>query len=187
MMTQLDTLFSRFTEQLNQCGDQNQVANLKAEYLGKKGPLSDVLKGMKDAAEEERRTIGAKANALKDQMQELLQQKLDQLELSSINQKLEQSRIDTSLRQSLCTDNYFHGGIHPTNQVQQEIEDIFISMGFEVLDGPHIEDEFHNFEALNIPKDHPARDMQDTFWFHHPQSDVVNKKLLRTHTSCIQV
>ncbi len=187
MMTQLDDLFTSFTKKLGECGDQNQVANLKAEYLGKKGPLSDVLKGMKDANEEERRTIGAKANALKDQMQVLLQQKLDHLELDLINKKLEQTKIDITLRQSLKADNFVHGGIHPTNLVQQEIEDIFLSMGFEVLDGPHIEDEFHNFEALNIPKDHPARDMQDTFWFHHPQSDVANKKLLRTHTSCIQV
>lgn len=187
MIKQLDELFAGFILKLEQCADQNQVANLKADYLGKKGPLSDVLKGMKDAGEEERRTIGAKANALKDQMQQMLQEKLDQLELELINKKLEQNRIDISLRQSLMADNQLHGGIHPTNLVQQEIEDIFISMGFEVLDGPHIEDEFHNFEALNIPGDHPARDMQDTFWFHHPHSDVPNKKLLRTHTSCIQV
>ena len=76
--------------------------------------------------------------------------------------------------------------------IQQEIEDIFLSMGFDILDGPHIEDEFHNFEALNIPGDHPARDMQDTFWFHDPHkpedTDKNGKKhLLRTHTSTIQV
>lgn len=187
MMMQLDQLFNDFTAKLDACADQAQIANLKADYLGKKGPLSEVLKGMKNAGEEERKTIGAKANALKDQMQNMLQQRLEGLELEAINKKLEENRIDISLRQSFMADNPFHGGVHPTNMVQQEIEDIFISMGFEVLDGPHIEDEFHNFEALNIPGDHPARDMQDTFWFHHPHSDQVNKKLLRTHTSCIQV
>ena len=77
-----------------------------------------------------------------------------------------------------------HGGIHPVTRVQHEIEDIFLSMGLEVLDGPHIEDEFHNFEALNIPKEHPARDMQDTFWF---QGTADQGRLLRTHTSTVQI
>ena len=76
------------------------------------------------------------------------------------------------------------GSYHPVNIIQDKIEDIFLSMGFEVLDGPHIEDEFHNFEALNIPADHPARDMQDTFWFKEKNGE---KRLLRTHTSTIQV
>ncbi|MBI9099634.1 MAG: phenylalanine--tRNA ligase subunit alpha, partial [Spirochaetaceae bacterium] len=104
-----------------------------------------------------------------------------QLEISEINEKLEKNWQDISHRDALRDFGMNSAGYHPVSIVQREIEDIFISMGFDILDGPHIEDDFHNFEALNIPETHPARDMQDTFWF----KDM--KHLLRTHTSTIQV
>ena len=98
-----------------------------------------------------------------------------------MDEELQKNRIDIFMRDSIRTGTLMPGSIHPTYLVQKRIEDIFLSMGFEILDGPHIEDDFHNFTALNIPKDHPARDMQDTFWF-------PNKThLLRTHTSTIQI
>ena len=111
----------------------------------------------------------------------MVQDRLREIELKEVNEKLEKSKIDFSLTDSVLDKGLNTGGIHPVHQIQREVEDIFQSMGFEVLDGPHIEDDWHNFGALNIPETHPARDMQDTFWFKD------KKHLLRTHTSTIQV
>jgi phenylalanyl-tRNA synthetase alpha chain len=149
--------------------------------------VSEILKGLRNATADERKVIGPKANGLKEEINQLVATKLQKIELEVINKKLEKNKIDLSNRDELWLQKLNHGGVHPRTLIQREIEDVFLSMGFEVLDGPHIEDEFHNFEALNIPSDHPARDMQDTFWFHDPQSDEKEKKLLRTHTSTIQV
>ena len=98
-------------------------------------------------------------------MEALVAQKLEGLELAQLNQQLAREWVDCSLRESCLDLGLNRAGWHPVTLVQREIEDIFVSMGFDILDGPHIEDEEHNFEALNIPADHPARDMQDTFWF----------------------
>ena len=114
-------------------------------------------------------------------MKKEVAKKLDEIELLEINKKLEKNRIDITRRESLFDKGLKSGGIHPVYQIQREVEDIFQSMGFEILDGPHIEDDWHNFGALNIPETHPARDMQDTFWFKDKEH------LLRTHTSTIQV
>jgi phenylalanyl-tRNA synthetase alpha chain len=149
--------------------------------LGKQGALSEILKGMKDATPEERKTLGAEANTAKGKMEALVSEKINTLEAQEINATLLKSKIDFSLRESVMEKGLTAAGLHPVTIVQREIEDIFLSMGFEVLDGPHIEDDWHNFEALNIPATHPARDMQDTFWFQD------KKHLLRTHTSTIQV
>src|SRR5690606_11514343 len=108
-------------------------------------------------------------------------ERLQKIEIEEMNEKLAKNKIDFSLRDSILDKGLWARGIHPVQQIQREVEDIFNSMGFEVLDGQHIEDEFHNFGALNIPDTHPARDMQDTFWF------ADKKHLLRTHTSTIQV
>lgn len=187
MMQQLDSMFQDFKTELEKQSTQAGVLKLKADFLGKKGTLADVLKSLKDATSEERQSIGPKANALKDQMQALIDERLRLMEREEINQKLAQERIDITLTDKVQAGGAKHGGHHPTMMIQREIEDIFLSMGFEVLDGPHVEDEYHNFEALNIPGDHPARDMQDTFWVHDPHSSAGKKHLLRTHTSTIQV
>lgn len=187
MIKQLDELFETFKESLSSLSDQADVLNFKSEYLGKKGSVSEVLKSLKNATPDERKEIGPKANAIKTDMQLLINAKLEDIELKQINAKLDANKIDITFRDSLREIPAKHSGFHPVTMVQREIEDIFLGMGFEVLDGPHIEDEYHNFEALNIPGDHPARDMQDTFWFHDLHSDAPNKKLLRTHTSPIQV
>ncbi len=154
---------------------------IKSNILGKKGSLSEILKSLKDATPEERKQIGPASNSVKQKIEQAVLGKLQEIELEEINSKLAENKIDISLRDSLFSDGLKAAGVHPVSQIQREIEDIFISMGFDVLDGPHIEDDFHNFGALNIPETHPARDMQDTFWF----KDM--KHLLRTHTSTIQV
>lgn len=187
MIEQLDSLSAEFVGALESLNDEAAILKLKSEYLGKKGKVSEILKGLRNATADERKVIGPKANGLKEEINQLVATKLQKIELEVINKKLEKNKIDLSNRDELWLEKLNHGGVHPRTLIQREIEDVFLSMGFEVLDGPHIEDEFHNFEALNIPSDHPARDMQDTFWFHDPQSDEKEKKLLRTHTSTIQV
>ena len=180
-MQVLESLLNDFTKELGPINKTADLLNLKAKYIGKQGPLADVMKNLKDATPEEKRTIGAKANELKQSIEALFSKKMQEIELADINASLEKDKVDISLTDSMREKGLQSAGYHPVTIIQQEIEDIFISMGFEVLDGPHIEDEYHNFEALNIPATHPARDMQDTFWF------ADKKHLLRTHTSTIQV
>jgi phenylalanyl-tRNA synthetase alpha chain len=187
MMQKLDGLFREFESSLAPLTLQADVLNLKADYLGKKGKVSEVLKSLKTATPEERKEIGPKANSVKNNMQVLLAKKLSDIELKDINEKLAQNKVDATYRDNVKLKGLNSGGLHPRAIIQQEIEDVFLSMGFDVLDGPHIEDEFYNFEALNIPGDHPARDMQDTFWFKDLKSEEGKKHLLRTHTSTIQV
>ena len=188
MIGKLDELFKDFSERLSTLTKQADVLNLKAELLGKKGKISEVLSSLKSASNEERKTIGSKANILKNEIQDFINKKLSEIEVNIINEKLKKDRIDITLRDSVKARGNFSGGYHPVTIVQKEIEEIFLSMGFEVLDGPHIEDDYHNFEALNIPEDHPARDMSDTFWFDNPDDLKVDiKHLLRTHTSTIQI
>jgi phenylalanyl-tRNA synthetase alpha chain len=186
MIQKLDELFNEFESSLSSILNTADVLNHKANFLGKKGKLSEILKSLKSATPEQRKEIGPKANSLKVEMTEQINKKLQQIEMKEINEKLASNKIDVTFRNSMKDRGLVKAGFHPVSIIQQEIEDIFLSMGFEVLDGPHIEDEFHNFEALNIPGDHPARDMQDTFWFHDPHGDEEKKRLLRTHTSTIQ-
>lgn len=181
MVQQLEQLYKDFETSLTQCVSQAEVLKLKSEFLGKKGKISEILKSLKDATPEERKAIGPKSNSCKKQIEQDVSKKLMQIEMLEVNKKLDSERIDISMREKFFDKGLKLAGYHPLTLVQREIEDIFLSMGFDVLDGPHIEDDFHNFEALNIPKDHPARDMQDTFWF------ANMKNLLRTHTSTIQV
>ena len=181
MLSKIEGLSESFRKDLLESADQASVLNLKSKFLGKQGALSEILKGLKDATPEDRKTIGQQAHQLKEYIQDEVAKKLSLIEREEINEKLKKNKIDFSLRNSVLETGLSAGGYHPVHIVQREIEDIFLSMGFEILDGPHIEDEFHNFEALNIPGDHPARDMQDTFWF----EDKAH--LLRTHTSTIQV
>ena len=146
-----------------------------------KGVLSEILKEMKGQPPEIIREIGQVVNQLKTEIEKTVDDKMKKIEAAVINEKLKRERIDVSLRESLFDRGLTDAGYHPVTLIQREVEDVFTSMGFEILDGPHIEDDYHNFVALNIPEHHPARDMQDTFWF----SDL--KHLLRTHTSPIQV
>lgn len=187
MIDQLEALEKDFKETLDTCNSEAEVLNLKSSFLGKKGKLSEILKGLKDVGPEERKVVGPRANGLKELFNQQAAEKLQAFELDKINTQLKENKIDLNNRNSFWLNKNESGGLHPRSTIQREIEDVFLSMGFEVLDGPHIEDEFHNFEALNIPGDHPARDMQDTFWFDDPESPEGKKHLLRTHTSTIQI
>ena len=144
--------------------------------MGKKGSLTSLLKKMGSLSPEERPKIGQIANEVRNELEKAWEVKLKELEEVALAKRLEQERIDISLP------GYFlpRGHQHPLSKVIEQIEDIFIGMGFTIAEGPEIETDYYNFEALNIPKDHPARDMQDSFY-------LTEDILLRTQTSPVQV
>lgn len=181
MREKLRSLEQTFKDDLKGIETEAQLADLKARYLGKTGSLGSILKSIKSASPEERKQLGQSANELKGRLMEDIQNTREKLESEAVNARLAADWTDITLRKSLSADSVKESGLHPVSIIQRELEDIFISMGFDILDGPHIENDWYNFTALNIPESHPARDMQDTFWF----KDM--KHLLRTHTSTIQI
>jgi len=154
-----------------------EVEELRVRLLGKKGELTEMLKDLKNMAIEERKQFGQEANELKNELTELLESKFKELSANDVKKSLSSG---SSFDISLPGTQFKVGSLHPVTIVQKEIEKIFTGMGFNIVDGPEAEEEFYNFEALNIPKHHPARDMQDTYW-------LENGSLLRTHTSPCQV
>ena len=179
----LDLLEQEFNQDLARISETAQsveeLLQLKATYLGKKGKLRALTQNLKGLDIEERKLLGQQSNKLKSMFEEQIRCKQQKIESAELLRKLSADWFDYSLSEQYW--GKLGGVMHPISRVQQELEDIFLSMGFQVLDGSHIEDDYHNFESLNIPQDHPARDMQDTFWF----KDM--RHLLRTHTSAIQV
>lgn len=156
--------------------DFNALEQVKARYMGKTGELTGLLKTLGQMSPEERKTIGAHINECKNQFQTAYNVKRDALNEAKLQAQLTAESLDVTLSgrgQSL-------GGLHPVTLTLQRIVELFGGIGFEVADGPEIEDDFHNFQALNIPQNHPARAMQDTFY-------VENGDVLRTHTSPIQI
>ncbi len=145
--------------------------------LARKGALAEISKGMGKLAPEERKRIGQVLNAAKQELEAALDARKREFDAVALNTRLDAEWVDLTLPAPPPP----RGHLHPITRIQRELEELFISLGFTVLDGPEVETEYHNFDALNIPPDHPARDMQDTFWL-----DGGNL-LLRTHTSPVQV
>ena len=156
--------------------DFNALEQIKARYLGKTGELTGLLKTLGQMSPEERKTIGAHINECKNQFQTAFNSKRDALNEAKLQAQLAAEALDITLPGRTQE----HGGLHPVTLTLQRVVELFHGMGFEVADGPEIEDDFHNFQALNIPANHPARAMQDTFY-------VENGDVLRTHTSPIQI
>ena len=156
--------------------DFNALEQIKAHYLGKTGELTGLLKTLGQMSPEERKTIGAHINECKNQFQTAFNNKRDALNEAKLQAQLAAEALDITLP-GRAQEN---GGLHPVTLTLQRVVELFHGMGFEVADGPEIEDDFHNFQALNIPANHPARAMQDTFY-------VENGDVLRTHTSPIQI
>ncbi len=161
-------------EQLGTCVDLSALQELKVKYLGKSGELTALLKSIRDLPAEEKPTFGAKVNQLRNLLEDAFDAKNKQLKDDELKRKLQDERIDISISSSQAW-----GALHPVTLVENKISELLVSMGFEVLSGPEIETDYYNFQALNIPADHPARDMQDTFYL----SDGI---LLRTQTSAVQ-
>ncbi|ABA88668.1 phenylalanyl-tRNA synthetase, alpha subunit [Syntrophotalea carbinolica DSM 2380] len=153
-----------------------ELQEIRVRFLGKKGELTAIMKGMGQLTPEQRPVVGALANQVKSELEELFEERSRIVGQQEMDKRLKQERVDVTLpgRRNSC------GTKHPVTLVIEEITDIFSALGFSVAEGPEIEQDFYNFEALNMPKDHPARDMQDTFYINE---DVV----LRTHTSPVQI
>ncbi|EGZ46414.1 phenylalanine--tRNA ligase subunit alpha [Neisseria wadsworthii] len=156
--------------------DFNSLELIKAQYMGKTGELNLLLKQLGQMSPEERKTAGAHINECKNRFQEAYNNKRDALNAAKLEAQLAAEALDVTLPGRGQSD----GGLHPVTLTLQRVVELFHGMGFEVADGPEIEDDFHNFQALNIPQNHPARAMQDTFY-------VENGDVLRTHTSPIQI
>lgn len=163
-----------FANELDSCKSLSEAQDLKVKYLGKSGALTGLLKSIKDLPPEERPTFGAKVNVLRNELEVSFSQKTEELKALEMERRLREERIDISLS---ATKPW--GALHPVTLIENRICELLVAMGFEVLAGPEVETDYYNFKALNIPDDHPARDMQDTFY-------ITDSILLRTHTSPMQ-
>ncbi len=148
----------------------------KSKFLGKQGPLASLMQGLKDITIDERKTIGMLTNQAKVELETMFDAQREHIESLGMMQRLAKETIDITLPGHGVS----LGSIHPLNQVIEDIEDLFIGLGYRIEEGPEVESDEYNFEKLNLPKDHPARDMQDSFY-------ITNNTLLRTHTSPVQV
>jgi phenylalanyl-tRNA synthetase alpha chain len=153
-----------------------ELEAIRVEALGRKGELAQISKEMAKLAPENRARAGKLLNSAKDALEEALELRKREFEQAALSARLDAEWVDLTLP----APGLRPGSLHPITQIQREIEDLFVSLGFMVLDGPEVETEYHNFDALNIPSEHPARDAQDTFW-------LTDGNLLRTHTSPVQV
>ena len=170
-----DTL-DKALKEVSEAIDANALDKVRVGYLGKKGDLTLLLKGLGKMDPSERPKAGEVINQAKTQIQDAIEERKLSLESVELDQELERAALDVTLPGRMSS----FGGLHPVTQVLNRIEELFIGSGYQVVTGPEVEDEYHNFEALNIPEHHPARAMHDTFYF-------GDGSLLRTHTSPSQV
>ncbi|HEX9778910.1 MAG TPA: phenylalanine--tRNA ligase subunit alpha [Geopsychrobacteraceae bacterium] len=176
MKERLEKLQDDALSALRAAADEKSLQDVRVRFLGKKGELTEVMKGMRELAPDQRPVVGGLINKVKEQFEELFSSRREALQQQAIDRRLAQERVDVTLPGR----KHFVGHKHPVTLVTEEIVAIFSRLGFTVEEGPEIEQDFYNFEALNIPRDHPARDMQDTFYI---SDDLV----LRTHTSPVQI
>jgi phenylalanyl-tRNA synthetase alpha chain len=172
----IETILSGALARVQSASNEQELEAVRVEVLGRKGTLAAVSKDMGKLSPDERKAVGAALNAAKQQLETAFDAKKAAFDAAALHARLDAEWLDLTLPSS----GIAPGHLHPITQLQQEIEDLFRSLGFTVLDGPEVETEYYNFDALNIPSDHPARDMQDTFW-------LEGGNLLRTHTSPVQV
>ena len=172
----LSDLSNSAIQEINECSSSNDLESIRVKYLGKKGTVTAALKSLSEIDPRDRPAHGKRINEIKTLIQEKLSERKASIQKQEINQNIENKMIDVTLPGRVN----FQGHRHPVTKTLLEIEEIFYGAGFVVEDGPEIEDEYHNFTALNIPHNHPARAMHDTFYFN-------SEYLLRTHTSPIQI
>jgi phenylalanyl-tRNA synthetase alpha chain len=177
-MSDIKKIKDEFILKLKENLELNQVNQIKTELFGKNGLISSEFKKLGKLAEEERKKFASDLNSVKNELQNLIITKINEIEINEINQKLEKEKIDITLPER----SFVRGKIHPVSQVIDEISSIFSEIGFSVEEGPDVENEYNNFTALNTPDHHPARDMHDTFYL-----DDKKELLLRTHTSPVQI
>ena len=180
-MSELESLENDLIAQISAADDASALEAVRVSALGKKGVVSERMKTLGKMTPEERKEMGPALNGLKTRIGEAIDAKKTALEDAALDARLATEKVDVTLPISPEP----KGKIHPVSQVTEEIVAIFSAMGFDVAEGPDIEDDFHNFTALNFPEDHPAREMHDTFFF-EPKEDG-SRMLLRTHTSPVQI
>ena len=175
MQEQIKQIEKVALEELQNCNELKLLDELRVKYLGKKGELTALLKMMGGLSKEQRPIIGSMVNKVRDELEEIISSKTEILRKEEIAKKLEAESIDVTLPSSKIK----RGSKHPINRVIEEVEDLFVSMGYDVVSGPELETDEYCFERLNLPKGHPARDMQDSFY-------ITTEYLLRTQTSAVQ-
>ncbi|MBD1158788.1 phenylalanine--tRNA ligase subunit alpha [Pelagibacterales bacterium SAG-MED19] len=177
-MSDLKKIKEEFLEKLKGGLNLSEINEIKSNLFGKNGLISSQFKKIGSIAESERKKFASDLNIIKDELQDLIDRKMDEIQNAEINEKLEKEKIDITLPER----TFVRGRIHPVSQTIDEISSIFSEIGFSVEEGPDVENEYNNFTALNTPDNHPARDMHDTFYL-----DEKKEKLLRTHTSPVQI
>lgn len=160
---------------INACASLVELNDIRVLYLGKKGPIQEAMKSMKDMDQEQRATFGQVSNQVKQDLTKSIEDAKERLEMVALNEKLAKENIDITLPSNMAP----LGSLHPLSVVANDMEELFLGMGYQVAEGPEVESDHFNFELMNLPKDHPARDMQDTFY-------IDENTLLRTHTSPVQ-
>lgn len=176
MKEQLEEIRQKAAETIESCRELKELDAARVQFLGKKGQLTAILKQMGKLSAEERPVIGQLANEVRQAIDQKLTEKTNQLKEKQLNEKLAAETIDVTMPGK----NMHIGHVHPLTAVLNELKDIFLGMGFQIAEGPEVETDYYNFEALNMPKDHPARDTQDTFY-------INDNILLRTQTSPVQI
>ena len=163
-------------EAIGDCVDEASLNNVKSKYMGKKSALSEIMAGMGKLSPEEKREVGSISNEVREAISDALESKANAIKYEALNKRLEADKIDITLPSKKRK----YGTKHPLTTIREEIEDLFISMGYDVVDGPEVDSDSNCFEMLNLPKSHPARDAQDSFY-------ITDEMLLRPHTSSMQV
>ncbi|WP_106766616.1 phenylalanine--tRNA ligase subunit alpha [Paenibacillus faecalis] len=175
MKEKMEALKQEALAQLQEVTDPQSLNDLRVKYLGKKGALTEILRGMGSLSAEERPVIGQVANEVRGAIEEVITGKQEEFQRKETEERLRAEKVDVTLPGRKLA----QGSVHPLSRVIQDIEDIFIGMGYRVAEGPEVETDYFNFEALNLPKNHPARDMQDSFY-------LTDDLLMRTQTSPVQ-
>lgn len=175
MKEQIKSIKECSISEIEKANDLKSLNEIRVKYLGKKGELTSVLRGMGSLSTDETPIIGGLVNEVKDLLESLIEEKEEKFRQEELNKKLEAEKIDITLPSTKMK----RGSLHPVNRIIEDIEDLFVSMGYDVVTGPELENDEYNFERLNLPKGHPARDMQDSFF-------ISDEYLLRTQTSAVQ-
>ncbi len=175
MKEKLEEIASKAKEEMEKIQNLQELQDLKIKLLGKKSELSNMLKGLGELSAEERPKVGNMVNQVRKEIEESMAKAEEKMKAASLNQKLEKEKIDITMPSTKIK----RGSKHPINRVIEDIQDLFVSMGYDVVDGPELETDEFCFERLNLPAGHPARDMQDSFY-------ITNEYLLRTQTSAVQ-
>ena len=175
MKEQIEKIRQSALEEIKNANDEKVLNDARVKYLGKKGELTLILRGMGGIAPEERPVIGSLINEVRDELENLIEEREMEFKTAEIKRKLEHEKIDVTMPGKKVN----LGSVHPITQIIKDMEEIFIGMGYEIADGPEVELATYNFDKLNTPQDHPARDIQDTFY-------VTDDIVLRSQTSPVQ-